>query len=141
MAFKSTNTIYQQLSHKSDNTDPSGIYGIKCNTCDMAYEVYRTDRKSITTRHREHTWYIRTNNSNSAYAMHILNNKHEYGTANKTLKLLRPCNKGLKMNCWESFYIEIYRQRNRIITEQLKGDYNPLYEQASSTFHAIVSTR
>ena len=44
MAFKSTNTIYQQLSHKSDNTDPSRIYEIKCNTCDMAYVVYRTDR-------------------------------------------------------------------------------------------------
>jgi hypothetical protein len=55
-------------------------------------------------------------------------NKHEYGTANETLKLLKPCNKGLKINCWESFYIQIYCQRNRLITEQLTGDYNPLYE-------------
>jgi len=86
--------------------------------------------KPITTIHREHTRYIGTNNPNSAYAMHILNNKHEYGTANEKLKLLNPCNKGLKMNCWESFYIQIYRQRNRLITGQLTGDYNPLYEQA-----------
>jgi len=62
--------------------------------------------------------------------MHILNNKHEYGTANETLKLLKPCNEGFKMNCWESFYLQIYCQRNRLITEQMTGDYNPLYEQA-----------
>ena len=36
IAFKSTKTIYQQLSHKSDNTNPSGIYELQCNTCDMA---------------------------------------------------------------------------------------------------------
>jgi len=54
--------------------------------------------------------------------MHILNNKHEYGTANEALKLLKPCNKGLKMTCWESFYIQLHRQRNRLITEQLTGD-------------------
>jgi hypothetical protein len=59
-----------------------------------------------------------------------LNNKHEYSTANETLKLLKSCNKSLKMNCWESFYVQIYRQCNRLITEQLTGDYNPPYKQA-----------
>ena len=127
IAFKSTNTINQQLSHKLDNTKPSGIHETKCNTCDMVY-VGQSGRH-ITTRHRERTRYIRTNNPNSAYAMHILNNKHEYGTANETLKLLKPCNKCFKMNCWKSFYIQIYRQRDRQITEQLTGDYNPLYKQ------------
>jgi hypothetical protein len=58
--------------------------------------------RPITTRRREHTRYIITNNPNLAYAMHTLN-KHEYGTANVTLKLIKSCNKGLKMNCWESF--------------------------------------
>jgi len=97
----------------------------------MRYGIYIGQTGGpITTRHREHTRYIRTNNPNSAYAMHILNNKREYGTANETLKLLKPCNRGLKMNCWESFYIQIYRQRNRLITEQLTADCNPLYEQA-----------
>ena len=62
--------------------------------------------------------------------MHILNNEHVYFTANETLKLLKPCNKGLKIKCWKSFYTQIYRQRNRLITEQLTGDYNPFYKQA-----------
>jgi hypothetical protein len=34
-----------------------------------------------------------------AYALHILNNRHEYGTAEETLELLEPCNKRTRMNC------------------------------------------
>jgi hypothetical protein len=65
--------------------------------------------------------------SASAYAIHIQNNRHEYGAANDTLKLLQLCNKDMKMNCWEFLYIQIYRQHNRLITEQLANDINPLY--------------
>jgi hypothetical protein len=67
--YKECRYVYQQLSHKSDNTNPSEIYEIKSNTCDMAY-IGQLGRP-ITTRHKEHTWYIGTNNPNSAYVMHI----------------------------------------------------------------------
>jgi hypothetical protein len=36
----------------------------------------------------------------------------------------------MKMNGWELLYIQIYCQRNRLITEELANDINPLYEQA-----------
>ena len=36
--------------------------------------------RPITMRHKEHVRYVRTNNPISAYAQHILNNQHEYGT-------------------------------------------------------------
>ena len=52
IAFKFTNTIYQQLSHNSDNTKPSEIYEIKCNTSDMVYIGQSV--RPIITRHREH---------------------------------------------------------------------------------------
>ena len=55
----------------------------------LAY-VGQTGR-SLTTRHREHIRYIKTNNPLSAYAMHILNNRHEYGKPEHTLQLLQPC--------------------------------------------------
>jgi len=96
----------------------------------MQYGLYRTISRPITVRHKEHAHYIRTNNPASAYAIHILNNRHKYGAANDILRLLQPCSKGTKMNCWESLYIQIYRQHNRLITEQLANDANPLYEQA-----------
>jgi hypothetical protein len=75
IAFKATNTIYQQLAEETQNRNPSGIYEVKCKTCNKKY-VGQSGRP-ITTRHKAHIRYIRTNNTTSAYAAHILNNRHE----------------------------------------------------------------
>jgi hypothetical protein len=128
IAFRANNTIHQQLAQKSDNTNPSHIYEIKCNTCNITY-VGQSGRP-ITIRHKEHICYIKTNNPASAYATHILNNRHEYGAANDTLKLIQACRKSMKMNYWESVYIQIYRQQNQLITEQHVNEINQLYERA-----------
>ena len=84
--------------------------------------------RHITIRHRQHIRYIKTNNPASAYATHILSNRHEYGTANDTLKLIQPCRKSKKMNHWENMYIQIYRQQNLLITELQVNEPKPLYE-------------
>ena len=68
------------------NKNPSGIYEIKCNTCNLKY-VGQSGRP-ITIRHKVYVRYIRSNNTTTAYAAHILNNRHEYGTAENTLKLI-----------------------------------------------------
>ena len=104
--FRTTNTIYQQLSDKLGNINPSGIYELKYNACKKLY--IGQSGGSITVRHKEHIRYIRINNPTSAYTMHILNNRQEYGTVDGTFKLIQPFNKGTKMNCWESLYIYIY---------------------------------
>ena len=105
IAFCPTNTIYQQLSQKPNNTNPSGIYYLKYNTCKNAY-VGQSGRL-ITTRYKEHLHYIRYNNPTSAYAMHILNNRNNFGPTEETLKLLKPCTKGTRMNCWEALFIHM----------------------------------
>jgi hypothetical protein len=67
------------------------------------------------------TRYIKTNNPVSAYALHILilNNRHEYGNAEQTTELVKPCKKKRnKMNCWESFFIHILQKQNVLINEQ-----------------------
>ena len=69
----------------------------------------------------------------SSYAMHILNNRHDYGTAEKTLKLLKPCHKGPRMNCWETFYMQLFHQHGTLINEQHLTDINPLYEIADTS--------
>jgi hypothetical protein len=114
IAFRTTNTIYQQLSHKPSNINPSGVYELKCNTCNKAH-IGQTG-SSITIRDKERIRYIRTNNPTSC-AMHILDNRHEYGTVNEILKLLQPCKKGNKMNCLESLHIQTYCQLKRLITD------------------------
>ena len=60
--------------------NPGGIHRLQCKTCNKSY-VGRTGRSSEI-RHGEHIRYIKTNNALSAYALHILNNSHEYVTQN-----------------------------------------------------------
>ena len=42
--------------------------------------------------------YHKTHNPVSAYTLHILNDKHEYGNAEQATELLKTYNKGMKMN-------------------------------------------
>jgi len=84
-AFRTTNTIQKQLSKNPHNQqNPSGIYSLKCNSCNKKY-VGQTGR-GIDTRYTEHNRYIRTNNPQSACGTHILQNRHEYGPKNENTK-------------------------------------------------------
>jgi len=58
IALRATNTIHQQLTDKivKTTTNSSGIYVLKCNTCNNSY-VGQSGR-SIATRHKERTRYI-----------------------------------------------------------------------------------
>ena len=87
IALRTTNTLQQQLSERRTNTNPSGINKLKCKMCNDVY--VRQSGRSINVRHKEHTRYVRTNNPLSAYALHILQNRHEYGTMADTLQLLK----------------------------------------------------
>jgi hypothetical protein len=86
--------------------------------------------RSVGIRHKEHTRYIKTNNPVSAYALHILNNRQEYENAEHTTEPLKPCNKGIKMNCWESFFMHILQKQNVFSNKQKVNDLNPLYDLA-----------
>jgi len=76
IALRDTNTAHQQLAVKAvkTSTNSSGIYKLKCNTCNNSY-VGQSDR-SIAKRHKEQTPYLRTNNPISAYVLHIINKRH-----------------------------------------------------------------
>jgi len=88
IAFRATNTVQQQLSKEQiNNKNPSGIYKRKYNTCNKVYAGQ--SGTSINVRHGEHVRYIRTNNPQSAYALHILQNRHVYGPMVDTLQLLK----------------------------------------------------
>jgi hypothetical protein len=95
IAFRATNTIQQQLNAKHTHDDPSGIYELKCKTCNKVY--VGQSGGAIGVRFKEHMRYVRSNNPTSAYAAHILNNRHEYGTNEDTLKLLQKCQ---RENIW-----------------------------------------
>jgi len=93
--------------------------------CNKSY--FGQTGRSIEIRHREHERYIKTNNPISAYALHILNNWHEYGNPKQTKHLLKTCNKGKKINCWESFYMRVLQQQALLIDKQKVNETKPLY--------------
>ena len=70
---------------------------------------------------------VRAVNIYYAYANHIIQNKHEFGPAETTLKLLKQCKKGSHMNCWEQKYIQEYHRSGKLIMEQQTYEYNPLF--------------
>ena len=90
-AFKTTNTLQQLTKPKHESNtqelDKSSIYKLKFNTCQVAY-IGQT-RSNLRQRYLEHRRCIRHNNPQSAYAQKILNNRHEYGTINNTMYLLK----------------------------------------------------
>jgi hypothetical protein len=89
--------------------------------------------RSTDARYKEHIRYIRTNNPQSAYALHILDNRHEYGEQERIMELVKACRKGKLMNCWESLYIQEYHRKGYLITEQLKHEHNILFDHVSTT--------
>ena len=126
ISFKPFNTKKQQLIEKEHKSNPSGIYKLQCNTCKDVY-IGQSGR-DINVRYKEHVRYIRTNNPTSAYATHILNNNHEYGQAKDTVQILKKCDKGIRMNCWEAMFVQTYYQKGNLVTEQQVNEHNPLFE-------------
>jgi trans-aconitate methyltransferase len=89
--------------------------------------------RAIHVSYKEHIRFIKTNNPKSAYAIHILDNRHEYGTSQDTLQLLEACRKGKRMDCWETLYIQALHQQKVLIDEQEINDTNPLLQMARET--------
>jgi hypothetical protein len=71
ITFTCNNTL-ARLSKPTSNTpyDKGGIYSLSCITCNNEY-VGQTSR-SLKLRYKEHVCYIKYNNLQSAYALHIL---------------------------------------------------------------------
>jgi len=127
IAFKTTNSINKQLPKCPYNIqNPSGIYELKCNTFNKIY--VGQPGSAIDIRYKEHIRYVRTNNPQSAYATHILQNRHEYGPRNDTLQLLKACTKGTHMNRCEAMYIQKFHREGILIAEQQVYELNPLYD-------------
>jgi hypothetical protein len=135
ITFKSTNTVLQRTTrknhHTTQNFEQSGIYQLTCKTCQKVY-VGQT-RRSLTARYREHTRYIKNNDSQSAYALHILQNLHEYGTINDTVTLLQPIHTTTLLLPYEQLFIQNYHQKGKLIPEQQRAEPKPLLQLAYNT--------
>ena len=111
--------------------DRCGIYSLSCVTCNKEY-VGQTSR-SLRLRYKEHERYIKYNNPQSVYAIHILN-KHEYGPIEKTMSLLQPLQNTSLLIPYEHFFIQSLHKAGKLISEQTPYEPNPLLQLAINPY-------
>jgi hypothetical protein len=126
IAYITKNTIQDLiLQPKIPNIDKynkSGMYQLKCNSCQPSY-IGQTGR-NFKDRYKEHIRSIRTNKPNTKYAQHILDTQHAYGPVSNTMYILLPIErKGQLMNTWERFHI--YKLSSNIL--ELNNTYTDIY--------------
>jgi hypothetical protein len=78
-------------------------------------------------RYQEHVKYVRNNEPQLAYTLHIVNNKHAYGPINNTMTFLKHINKTSLVLAYEQLCIQSYHQHKQLISEQNIGKHNPIY--------------
>jgi hypothetical protein len=106
ISYKTNNTIESLLKEKQTHFDKysaSGVYKLICPDCGRAY-VGQTGR-SFSVKYKEHHLSYRTNNTNSSYAQHLLENSHTFASIDKALHILEFQKKSTHMNTLERFYI------------------------------------
>jgi hypothetical protein len=65
-----------------------------------------------------------------------LNNRHEYGTIDEIMELIKPIKNTRMLLPLKQFYIQKHYQQNKLITEQHPGEQNPLTQLAIDTITA-----
>jgi len=130
VAYKCHYTIANMIKPPRDHhTLPHGkwgIYQLTCNTCNLLY-VGQTSH-TLNIRFQEHMRYIRYNNPQSAYTLHILQNQHEYSQMNSTITLLKPLNNPSLLLPYEQYYIQSLHHEGKLIPEHSPGEINPLFQ-------------
>jgi hypothetical protein len=84
-------------------------------------------------------YFVRVLNPQSAYAQHILQNLHKYGTINDTMLLLQPVHTTTMLVPYEQLFIQNYHHMGKLIPQQHRGEPNPLLQLAFNTFTAACT--
>ena len=130
IAFRSNNTLAHLIKTTTKTKTPPHnspcLYQLKFHTCNHSY-VGQTSR-NLKTRYNEHIRYIKNNNPKLAYAQHILNNRHEYGTMDNLMPLLKPIHNQHLLTTYEQHYIHFFHKHGNLISEQSPGSPDPLFD-------------
>jgi hypothetical protein len=101
-----------------DDNEKSGIYEIKCSSCDAIY-IGQTKRK-LKTRYKEHLEDVKKAvNDEKPLAKHLIEENHQAGE----IKLLKEVRKNHQLNAYESLYLFKNKHKN-LLNCQIEGN-NP----------------
>ena len=101
-----------------DSKRQSGIYHIQCTDCPSSY-VGQTKR-SLREREKEHLDF----NKGSVVAAHIRETPHSM----EDIELLKRIDQPWKLNAWESFYINKFKEQNLLNEQPLGNHRSCLYD-------------
>jgi hypothetical protein len=110
--------------------DKSGIYQLNCGGCRKGY-VEQMGR-NFQARYKEHIQAIRSNNSTSKYAQHILESQHTCGPITDTTEILHLDKKGQLMNTWERYHIHRLSKDGLRLNDTYADTYNPIFRLLNS---------
>ena len=104
---------------------------------DVHLFIWKQKGRNLKSRFREHIRYIKNNELRSAYALHILNCRHEYGNIDDTMTLLKQINTPTLLLPYEQMYIQSLHHNNELIPEQHLNDHNPMFDflHSNTTHH------
>jgi hypothetical protein len=130
ISFRNTSTLQQLTKPKTDNKvleqDKSGIYRLMCNTFNTSC-IGQTSH-SLIQRYKERIRHIKHNEPQSAYALHILNNKHKYSPIKDTMTLLKHTDLLTLLIPYKQLYIPSYHYHKQLIPEQHISEHNLMFQ-------------
>jgi hypothetical protein len=94
--------------------------------------------RNLKQRYQEYKRYIRNNDHQSAFAQHILNNQHEYGTIEEIMEIRKPINHTSMLIPYELFFTQSHHQHDQLISEQNPGEINTLIQLGLDTTHVTT---
>jgi hypothetical protein len=119
LTFRTSNKIHDTIKTRTNNTNThmrSATYQLQCNTYHFSY-IGQTgsclEKKDI-----KNMRYITSSNTHSAYALHVLHNKHEYGPMNVIMSVIHPAPKCRRTNLSET---SIFSFSNNITPASMKN--------------------
>jgi len=100
---------------------------------DLPQSVCWADKSNLKSRFWEQIWYIKNNDPRLAYALLILNCRHEYGKIDDTMTLLTQINIPTLLLPYEQMYIQLFHHNNVLIPEQHLNEHNRMFDLHSNT--------
>jgi DNA-binding sugar fermentation-stimulating protein len=99
---------------------------MKCLNCSK--KDIRQTGKAFITRYKKHIYDIKSNNSNTGYANHILNTGHAYGPIDNAMEIMETGKKGKCLNTLEKYHIYSTSKENMHLNVSTEV-YNHIYEE------------
>jgi len=106
----------------------------------MPYVVYWTDKPSLKQRFQERIRHIKHNEPQLSYALHILNNKHEYGPIKENHDLLKHTDKLTLLIPYKQLYIQSYHHHKQLIPEQHISEHKLMFQLICNLYNTSHPT-